>query len=108
MTAAAVLEGLDRAGIRLALRPDGGLSMRPAPPPELLAEARRYRDDIVHLITLRPAVANDPVSRCPFCGHNIWWRLSVLSGGPGPWQCGRCTPTDPDKWIDATVIPAQP
>jgi hypothetical protein len=52
--------------------------MRPVPTPDLLAEGRRDRDDIVHLITLRLAVADDPVGLCPSCDHNIWWRLSVL------------------------------
>jgi hypothetical protein len=116
MTAAAVLARLDEAGVRVGIRPDGGMSLRPVPASELLAEARRHRDDIVLLVTLRRAVANDkalppasddagPIASCATCRHNLWWRLSALSGGPGPWRCMCCIPLDPDVWIDGCAVP---
>jgi len=116
MTPAAVLARLDEAGVRLGIRQDGGISLRPIPPPDLLAEARRHRDHLAHLIGLRRALANDvapqptsdgdnPSSSCPACGHNQWWRILAMSGGPGPWRCQACVPPEPEHCIDATVIP---
>jgi hypothetical protein len=46
-----------------------------------------------------------PQARCPGCGTGVWWRLSVLSGGPGPWTCIGCTPPDPANWIDGCAVP---
>jgi hypothetical protein len=57
LTATAVLERLGRAGVRVTLRADGGLAMRPPPPADLLEDARRHRDDIAHLIALKQALA---------------------------------------------------
>jgi hypothetical protein len=57
LTATAVLERLGRAGVRVTLRADGGLAMRPIPPADLLEDARRHRDDIAHLVALKQALA---------------------------------------------------
>lgn len=46
-----------------------------------------------------------PEAACLSCGTDIWWRLSVLSGGPSPWRCIGCTPPDPVDWIDGYAIP---
>ena len=31
-----------------------------------------------------------PSGPCPVWGGGLWWRVSVLSGGPNPWLCRRC------------------
>jgi hypothetical protein len=53
MTAAAVLARAREAGVQLRLRPDGTVKLEAdAPPPaELLAELRRWRDEIADLLT---------------------------------------------------------
>ena len=43
---------------------------------------------------------------CRVCGQGAWWRVSILSGGPGPWKCARCDPAPPDVWQDGHAIPA--
>jgi hypothetical protein len=52
MTAAAVLARARAAGVRLRLRPDGGLRVEADAPPSdaLLGELREWRDDIVRLL----------------------------------------------------------
>jgi len=59
-----------------------------------------------------PGPANDPATDlagprapCPSCGAGLWWRLSILSGGPGPWTCKRCAPPDPADWLDGCAVP---
>jgi putative DNA primase/helicase len=47
-----------------------------------------------------------PLAPCSVCRCHAFWRLSVLSGGPGPWTCKTCTSPDSDDWIDAHVLPA--
>ena len=46
-----------------------------------------------------------PTRPCSDCGGDVWWRLSMLSDGPGPWRCERCQPPDPDQWRDACACP---
>jgi hypothetical protein len=53
-------------------------------------------------------LAELPAGPCPACGGSLWWRLSVLSGGPGPWCCGRCIPPDPVDWLDGHAVPVGP
>jgi hypothetical protein len=50
MSAATLLARLTAAGCRVTLRPDGRVSLRPAPAPDLLAEARQHRDELARLI----------------------------------------------------------
>lgn len=50
MSAAAILAQLIASGCRVALRPDGRVSLRPAPPQDLLALARQHRDEIAQLV----------------------------------------------------------
>jgi hypothetical protein len=107
LTAATVLERLDRAGVRVTLQPGGGLSIRPVPPPDLLLEARRHRDDIAHLISLRQALDGlhtaarqrppswtDPEARpppgsfCSCCRNQRWWC------DDRGWRCWACHPPD--------------
>ncbi len=46
-----------------------------------------------------------PACPCPRCGRGTYWRQSVLSGGPGSWQCQRCVRPDPGDWIDGCALP---
>jgi hypothetical protein len=50
--AARALARAQAVGVQLKLRPDGGLRLQAdaPPPPELLAELRRWRDDIARLL----------------------------------------------------------
>jgi hypothetical protein len=82
MTPAAVLARLDEAGVRLGIRQDGGISLRPIPPPDLLAEARRHRDHLAHLIGLRRALANDVAPQPTSDGDNPSLVLSGLWSQP--------------------------
>jgi len=41
---------------------------------------------------------------CARCGDGVWWRLSVVSGGPGPWHCTHCEPPHPDDWLDGCAV----
>ena len=47
-----------------------------------------------------------PTVPCGTCGGCLWWRVSVLSGGPGPWRCERCERPDPAVWQDGHAISA--
>lgn len=47
-----------------------------------------------------------PDAPCPGCGCGVWWRLSVMSGGPGPWHCQDCIKPDVADWLDACAMPA--
>ncbi len=62
MSAAAALAQAEAAGIRLRLRPDGGVRMEAAvqPPPDVLADLRRWREDVAHLLAVRQGLAARP------------------------------------------------
>ena len=67
---------------------------------------------VSHVSHVSPAnddTGNDavPATPCITCGAGLFWRLSVLSGGPGPWHCTGCVPPDPEAWIDAHAMPIQ-
>jgi hypothetical protein len=49
VNADALLARLTAAGCHVTLRPDGRISLRPPPPPDLLAEARQHRDELARL-----------------------------------------------------------
>ena len=85
----------------------------------LMAELSAHKVELIALITANDRNAlgptprdrteaedNGPLAPCPDCNCHEFWRLSVLSGGPGPWTCKNCTPPDPDVWPDAHVLPA--
>jgi hypothetical protein len=47
-----------------------------------------------------------PDRLCSKCLLGLYWRFSVLSGGPGPWLCHTCEPPNSDDdWIDACAVP---
>ena len=107
MNAVAVLAELRQAGAVLSCEPGGRVRFTaPHPlPPDLLAEARRHKDAIARLLAVSVDGAELPRALCPACGAGTWWRVSVLSGGPGPWQCQGCEPPPAATWTDATVLP---
>jgi hypothetical protein len=120
VTGAALLARARAAGAVLAVA-DGRVVVDGASrlAPDLLASLRAYKADLLAILTANavsepfssPIVAavvpsHDPPSvPCRDCGHGVWWRVSVLSGGPGPWHCERCQPPDPDTWRDACACP---
>lgn len=53
-----------------------------------------------------PSMA-EPTELCHGCGKGLFWRLSVLSGGPSAWRCQWCDSPSPDAWIDAVAMPAR-
>jgi len=59
VSAAEALARAEAAGVRLRLRPDGGVRMEAAapPPPDVLADLRRWRKDVAHLLALRDGLA---------------------------------------------------
>jgi hypothetical protein len=62
--------------------------------------------DVVDAV-LAPALPPDgsPTGPCPACGARLYWRASIMSGGPGPWTCQKCAPPEPELWIDACGLP---
>lgn len=101
MTAAALLAAAKASGV--TLRPRlwaDGIDRLPA---SLRAELKARELDVILAL-----VANDdgePARPCPLCQGRIFWRASVLSGGPGPWACSRCDPAPADVWQDASAVP---
>lgn len=103
MTAAAasLIARLRQAGATLTCSRDGRVRFAASAPlaAALLVEARKHRDAIAAELA-----TEGPSAPCPDCGTGFWCRLSVLSGGPGPWRCERCVPPDPAHWIDACAL----
>jgi hypothetical protein len=83
MSAAAAIARAEAAGLRLYLGPDGQVKMQAAapPPPDVLADLRRWRDDVTHLLAARAAVA-DPPAEAP--------------AAPAP---AHAPPPGPDAWL---------
>ena len=103
MTAASLLARLGALGV--SAKADGGsLRLRPASaiPADMLADLRTHKGDLLALLT---RLANDPLAACPDCQCGVWWRLSIVSGGPGPWSCMRCVAAPSDAWIDGCAVP---
>ena len=102
IAAGSLIARLRHAGATLTCSPDGRVRFAASAPipAALLAEAREHRDAIAAELA-----TDGPSTPCPDCGSGHWWRLSVLSGGPGPWRCMRCVPADPEDWIDGCAVP---
>jgi hypothetical protein len=83
VSAAAAIARAEAAGLRLYLGPDGQVKMQAAapPPPDVLADLRRWRDDVTHLLAARAAVA-DPPAEAP--------------AAPAP---AHAPPPGPDAWL---------
>ncbi len=114
---AALLDQARAAG--LVLRIEGGrLALNgPKPSDDLLAALRASRDDLIRVLQIEAGqvspdpppgnacLDNLPSEACPGCGTGVWWRVSVMSGGPGSWRCMQCLPPDPADWIDGCAVP---
>jgi hypothetical protein len=73
----------------------------PAPlPADLLAEARQHRDAIGRALAGPADLGELPAGPCRGCCGGAYWRVSVLSGGSGPWHCGWCDRPDSGVWMD--------
>src|SRR3982751_5265663 len=59
MSAAAAFARADAAGVRFRLLPGGRVWMEAAaePAPEIVADLRRWREDVAHLVVLRSHIA---------------------------------------------------
>jgi hypothetical protein len=110
MSAARALARAQAAGLRLCLRPDGGVRVEAdAPPPaEVLADLRRWRDDIARMLAARaPPLDGEglPCAACPACGGGMYWKDAALPlEGPG-WRCEACHPPPPGLWRHACAVP---
>jgi hypothetical protein len=120
MSAARALARAQAAGLRLCLRPDGGVRVEAeaAPPAEVLADLRRWRDDIARLLAARarPYCPTDPVeppldpeglpfTACPACGAGLFWKDAAQPfEGPG-WACEACHPAPAEGWRHAVAVP---
>ena len=102
MTAGSLIDRLRLAGATLTCSSDGRVRfVAPSPlPTGLLAEARHHREAIARVLA-----DEGPETACERCSGCLFWRLSVLSGGPGPWTCQPCAPPASADWIDACSLP---
>ena len=110
MSAAAALARAEAAGVRFRLAPGGGVRMEAdAPPPaEVLADLRRWRDDVARLLAARApdwrslpygrargvafAAARRAAGACPHCACRRWWRGDGAQAVP---RCLTCHPPPP-------------
>ncbi len=67
MTAAAALARAEAVGLRLSLRPDGGVRMEATapPPPDVVIDLRRWRKDVADLLAARQGQAESPPAPPP-------------------------------------------
>jgi hypothetical protein len=108
VSAARAIARAEAAGVRLLLRPDGGVRMEAAAPPpaDVLGELRRWRDDVARLLVPRerPAVAAEKAEAWAACHAeplpDLWLtRVAVtldalITGGGAARLC-------PDGSVDA-------
>jgi hypothetical protein len=96
MSAARAIARAEAAGVRLLLRPDGGVRMEAAAPPpaDVLGELRRWRDDVARLLVAR--------ERQPECGpmppaeHDAAEAAAVAAHYAAPPSARPYLPGDPD------------
>lgn len=130
MSAAAALARAEAAGLRFRLAPGGGVQMEAAAPPpaDVLADLRRWREDVARLVAAREAVpaALDVAQSvegwralpygpergeafraarllpggCRCCAGRRWWRPE---GGEDGARCLACHPPPPGlAWREVT------
>jgi hypothetical protein len=118
VSAAESLARAEAAGVRLRLRPDGGVRMEAAeaPPADIVAALRRWREDVAHLLAVRAALdAAQPVEdwralpygpargaafavarrasgACGCCAGRRWW---TGQGAQAGLRCSTCHPPPP-------------
>jgi hypothetical protein len=106
MTAAAVLARARAAGVRLRLRPDGGLRVEADAPPSdaLLGELREWRDDIVRLLAAQDRRSGPGASfpDVPADEHEMrppsWSDPAPPPRGAWCSCCGRSNPKAGGRW----------
>jgi hypothetical protein len=119
---AALLARARGAGLTLRVEDDRLALSGPKPSDDPLAALQARRDDLILMLKIEagetvpaPAVVPPtqpidaslgdlPSAPCPACRTVLWWRMSAMSRGPGPWCCLRCARPDPADWIDACAI----
>jgi len=129
MSAAAALARAEAAGVRFRLAPGGGVRMEAAapPPPDVLADLRRWREDVAALLAARKGQAARPAAppapaawwrlpygeargrafaearampgACPCCAGRRWWR-EADEAPPG--RCMACHPPPPGLPLTVT------
>lgn len=126
MSAAAALARAEAAGLRFKLAPGGGVQMEAAAPPpaDVLADLRRWREDVAHLVAARAALdVAQPVEdwralpfgpergeafmaarmapgACHGCAGRRWWRSAGADDGV---CCLACHPPSPGlPWREVT------
>lgn len=118
MSAAAALARAEAAGVRFRLAPGGGVQMEAAaaPPADVLADLRRWRDDVARLVAARDMPASpQPVEgwralpygpergeafaaarlapgACHCCAGRRWWGAERGEDGL---RCLACHPPPP-------------
>ncbi len=126
MSAAAALARAEAAGLRFRVAPGGGVQMEGVapPPPDVLADLLRWRDDVAHLVAVRDTpAAPQPVKdwralpygpergeafmaarlapgTCQCCAGRRWWRPEGAADGL---CCLACHPPPPGlAWREVT------
>ncbi|WP_368414898.1 hypothetical protein [Falsiroseomonas sp.] len=118
MSAAAALARAEAVGMRFRLAPGGGVQMEAtAPPPaDVLADLRRWREDVAHLVAARAALdvaqpvedwralpfgpergeafmaARTATGACHGCAGRRWWCAEGVEDGL---RCLACHPPPP-------------
>jgi hypothetical protein len=112
VNAARALARAEAAGLRLHLRPDGRVGMQAAAPPpaDVLADLRRWREDVAHLLALRAACAGPP-TETPASPSAARTPARAQTAGPDAWLAsiarsiraaladGAVVATDADGWL---------
>jgi hypothetical protein len=106
MTAARAIARAEAAGVRLRLRPDGTVRMEAAAPPpaDVLADLRRWRDDVARLLVAR--------DRRPECGpmppgeHDAAEAAAMAQHYAAEPSARPYLPSDPDPLRDGLLAAA--
>ena len=117
MSAAKALATAEAAGIRFSVVPGGGVRMvaNQPPPPGLVVELRRYREDVALLLATREGYLSRLASRRLKAireGREVWTRSDVLAQmvaqgiDPG-WDAGGTGQRRMTSWADATLTPLE-
>lgn len=104
MSAAETLARAEAAGVRLRLRPDGGVRMEAAAPPpaDLLADLRRWRDDVARLLAAREGhPERGPV---PAGEHDAAEAAAMAQHYAAPPNVRPYLPSDPDALRDGLLV----